>query len=164
MPPRRARVSFVDFPIGKTIERHRRGAREKPSPARSARIRPRAGSPRAATNIDPSAKGSAKIVCENRMKLRKRLIIFAPGWAHRTTPPNRRRPAGQQASKLVLGLVKVKSPSQRKVGIQRDACSAKEAASHSFFIQRFVAGNRAVVVEGLPSALLEQRRLPAGRQ
>jgi len=30
------------------------------------------GKPSAATAIDPSAKGSAKTVCENRMKVRKR--------------------------------------------------------------------------------------------
>ena len=69
-----ARIALVDLPIGEPIEGHRRRPREDHREDDERDRSRQRGSPCAATNIAPSANGSAKTVCENRMNRRTRAI------------------------------------------------------------------------------------------
>ncbi len=85
-----ARIALVDRPIGQAIEKHGGGARQDHADEHEQQTCARLGQPRAATKSAPSAKGSAKIVCEKRMSWRKRATAFpaagGAGSAHRDYP------------------------------------------------------------------------------
>ena len=66
VPPGGAGIAFVDVPVREPVEDHGRRPRAHHAHQDQARKTRAVGSPRAATNIEPSAKGSAKSVCEKR--------------------------------------------------------------------------------------------------
>ena len=96
------------------------------------------------------------MVCENRMKLRKPLIIFALGRPPRIALPNRRPPAGPRASKRPR--ICRSRIASAKGGRNSARCrSAVEGWFLRSFHPPFRSRTLAIVIEGLPCALLKCR-------